>query len=97
MRPFTADQVEAALKKVARLRPATETSAVSDSAKVIAVMPAKGACGATTLACSLAFQFRRLGAKRVLLADLDLLAGTVSFLLKLKPSYSFMDVLHART
>jgi pilus assembly protein CpaE len=56
-------------------------------------MPAKGACGATTLACNLAFQFRRQGAKRVLLADLDPLAGTVSFLLKLKSSFSYMDVL----
>ena len=41
-------------------------------------MPAKGACGATTVACNLAFQWKRLGAKRILLADLDMLAGTLS-------------------
>ncbi len=93
MRPFTADQVEAALGKVARLQPVAETSSPADTAKVIVTMPAKGACGATTVACNLAFQFRRMGAKRVLLADLDPLAGTVSFLLKLKSSFSFMDVL----
>jgi len=57
------------------------------------VMPAKGACGATTVACNLAFQWKRLGAKRVLLADLDSLAGTMSFLLKIKSTYSFIDVL----
>ncbi len=65
----------------------------SAQAKIISVMPAKGACGATTLACNLAFQWKRMGAKKVLLADLDPLAGTTSFLLKLKSTFSFMDVL----
>jgi pilus assembly protein CpaE len=93
LRPVTSDQMEAALSKVARLQPASETPAVQSQAKIIAVMPAKGACGATTLACNLAFQWKRMGAKRILLADLDPLAGTMSFLLKLKSSFSFMDVL----
>ena len=57
------------------------------------VMPAKGACGASTIACNLAFQWKRHGAKRVLLADLDPLTGTMSFLLKIKSIYSFVDVL----
>jgi pilus assembly protein CpaE len=92
LRPVTADQVEAALSKVARLQPVADTAA-QHQAKIIAVMPAKGACGATTLACNLAFQWKRMGAKRILLADLDPLAGTMSFLLKLKSSFSFMDVL----
>ena len=57
-------------------------------------MPGKGACGATTLACNLAFQLQRLNpAKKVLLADLDPTTGTLSFLLKLKSSYSFVDAL----
>jgi pilus assembly protein CpaE len=34
-----------------------------------------------------------MGAKRILLADLDPLAGTLSFLLKLKSTFSFIDVL----
>jgi len=58
------------------------------------VVPAKGACGATTIATNLAWQWKRFGAKRVLLADLDPLAGTLSFLLKLKPTFSFLDVLN---
>jgi pilus assembly protein CpaE len=45
------------------------------------------------VACNLAFQWKRLGAKRILLADLDMLAGTMSFLLKVKSTYSFLDVL----
>jgi len=92
LRPVTADQMEAALGKLARLQPPSEGSS-GQQAKIIAVMPAKGACGATTLACNLAFQWKRRGAKRVLLADLDPLAGTMSFLLKLKSTFSFMDAL----
>jgi pilus assembly protein CpaE len=92
LRPITADQVEDALSKLARLQPAASDGS-SQQAKIIAVMPAKGACGATTLACNLAFQWKRMGAKRVLLADLDPLAGTMSFLLKLKSTFSFMDIL----
>jgi pilus assembly protein CpaE len=53
----------------------------------------KGACGASTLATSLAYQWKRFGAKRVLLADMDHAAGTQSFLLKVKSTYSFVDAL----
>ncbi len=56
-------------------------------------MPAKGACGATTIACNLAFYWKRMGANRVLLADLDPLTGTLSFLLKIKSVFSFLDAL----
>ena len=89
MQPFTIEQVEAALQKLARLRPARTTN----PGKVYCVMPAKGGCGASTIASNLAFQLKRLGNKRILLADLDPLAGTLSFLLKIKSNYSFMDVL----
>jgi pilus assembly protein CpaE len=92
IQPFTADQLEAALRKLARVQPSTE-GAGKEPAKIFAVMPAKGACGATTVACNLAFQWRKHGAKRILLADLDVLAGTLSFLLKIKSVYSFVDVL----
>ncbi len=91
IRPFTTDQIDAAVEKVARQIP--PPSARAGGAKTIAVFPAKGACGATTIACNLAFQSKRLGSKKILLADMDPLTGTVSFLLKLKSGYSFMDVL----
>ncbi|MEO5926818.1 MAG: AAA family ATPase [Bryobacteraceae bacterium] len=91
LRPVTSDQVQDALGKLTRLQPVVDAS--SQQAKIIAVMPAKGACGATTLACNLAYQWKRMGAKKILLADLDPLAGTLSFLLKLKSTFSFMDVL----
>jgi len=91
LQPFTPDQFESVIAKLARIQAAPTVA--SENCKVIAVMPAKGACGATTLACNLAYYWKRLGAKRVLLADLDVLTGTVSFLLKLKATRSFLDVL----
>jgi len=92
IQPFTPDQIEAALSKLARIQPSGETGG-KEPAKVYAVMPAKGACGATTIACNLAFQWKRMGVKRILLADLDPLTGTQSFLLKIKSMYSFLDAL----
>lgn len=92
LEPFTGEQLDGVLTKIARMQPAAETGG-ADPVKIIAVMPAKGACGATTIACNLAFYWKRMGAKRVLLADLDPLTGTLSFLLKIKSIYSFLDTL----
>jgi pilus assembly protein CpaE len=89
--PFTEDQVMAAVEKLARLQPASVTG--GHRGKVYCVMPAKGGSGATTIACNLAYQWKRLGTSRILLADLDPLAGTMSFVLKLKSNYSFIDVI----
>jgi pilus assembly protein CpaE len=86
--PFTSEQVEGALQKIARLQP----NRASTAGRVYCIMPAKGGCGASTIASNLAYQMKR-GEKRILLADLDPLAGTLSFLLKIKSAYSFMDAL----
>jgi pilus assembly protein CpaE len=93
LQPFTADQVEAAMAKLARLQPNPESHG-KEPAKIFAVMPAKGACGATTIATNLAFQWKRHGNPKILLADLDPLTGTTSFLLKIKSVYSFLDALN---
>src|SRR5215203_171163 len=69
MRPFTMDQLDACVEKIARTMPAPSRN--SSVGKVIAVIPAKGASGATTIACNLAYQCKRLGAKGILLADMD--------------------------
>ena len=92
IQPFTGDQIESVLATLARLQPNSDGTG-KETAKIFVVMPAKGACGATTIACNLAFQWKRLGAKKILLADLDPLAGTMSFLLKIKSIYSFLDTL----
>jgi len=89
LQPFTSEQVEGALHKISKLHPGRSRK----PGRVYCIMPAKGGCGASTIASNLAYQLRRLGDKRILLADLDALAGTLSFLLKIKSNYSFMDVL----
>jgi pilus assembly protein CpaE len=76
------------LQKIARLQP----TRASSSGKVYCIMPAKGGCGASTIASNLAYKIKR-GEQRVLLADLDPLAGTLSFLLKIKSNFSFLDAL----
>jgi len=91
LQPFTTDQVEASLQKLAKL--AGGPNGDAHRGKVFCVMPAKGGSGATTIASNLAYQWKRFGAKRILLADLDQLAGTMSFVLKIKSNYSFIDVI----
>lgn len=88
-RPFQAGQIAAALERLARLT----RQAGPSRAKVYCVLPAKSASGASTLACNLAYHLKRITSQRVLLADLDPLAGMVSFLFKLKSNYSFLDAL----
>ncbi|MBI1897749.1 MAG: AAA family ATPase [Acidobacteria bacterium] len=93
VRPFTSDQIDAVVEKIARLYPAP-VARPGSGGKVVAVIPVKGACGASTIATNLTFQSRKLGAKKVLLADLDAITGSVSFLLKLKHGFSFLDLLN---
>ncbi|HOQ47599.1 MAG TPA: hypothetical protein PLA43_16005 [Bryobacteraceae bacterium] len=92
VQPFTAEQLHAALAKLSRFHASRVSRETEPAGRVYCVMPAKGACGATTLACQLAFAFKR-DHDRVLLADLDWMTGTAGFLLKLKSSYSFADAL----
>jgi pilus assembly protein CpaE len=93
IQPFTAEQLRNALAKLSRLHSSGGAGGES-LGRVYCVMPGKGACGATTVACHLAFALLlRQKAAKVLLADLDGLTGTLGFLLKLKSNYSFADAL----
>jgi Flp pilus assembly CpaE family ATPase len=67
------------------------TEASSDQTKVIGVIGAKGGVGTTTIACNLAAELRRQTAQKVLLADLDIHTGSVSFLLNAGAKYSISD------
>ncbi len=87
--PLTSEHFVPVMERIATLH----RGKALNHAKVYCVTPAKGACGASTVACNLAQHWKRVGAKKILLADLDPLAGTVSFQLKLKQNYSFMDAL----
>lgn len=90
-RPFDAAQLQHALERIASLH--VSDAGDNQRGRVITVMPAKGACGASTIAANMARQYKRSGHQRVLLADLDPLTGTLSFLLKLKSNYSFLDAI----
>ncbi|MBI4907094.1 MAG: response regulator [Acidobacteria bacterium] len=91
VRPFDADAFDNAIDRIASLERGGKGGLALG--KVICMVPAKGACGATTIASNLAQHYKRVGFKKILLADLDPLTGTLSFLLKLKSSYSFTDAL----
>jgi pilus assembly protein CpaE len=88
-RPYTAEQLRQVVDKLSLLSPSLR----GKRGLITLVVPAKGACGATTVAANLALHLRRITEGRVLLADLDPLTGTVSFLLKLRSTYSFLDAL----
>ncbi|MCC7174632.1 MAG: AAA family ATPase [Bryobacterales bacterium] len=90
IRPFDSEQLLPLLLRVGYHEAAGEEDT---RRKVVCVVPAKGSSGATTLAVSLACHAAKTGQQRVLLADLDPLAGTLAFTLKLKSPYSFADAL----
>ncbi len=77
-----------------RILNSTETDVVpSTRGKIIGFLSAKGGCGATTLACHVAWELQNQTRKNVLLADLDLTSGLVGFLMKTPSSYSILDAI----
>ena len=57
----------------------------------VGLVGAKGGVGTTMLACHLSAELRRLTGQPVLLADLDLYAGQVAFLMKAAAGRSILD------
>ena len=87
--PF-GDALRVALERVAsdrhsRLQP------VRPGAKVLGFFSSKGGCGATTIACHTAMELPQQTQGKVLMVDLDLDAGLVSFLMKTRSPYSLLD------
>jgi pilus assembly protein CpaE len=76
------------------LRKSGSNSPNSKPGKIWTVMPAKPNYGATTISCNLAVRMRQLLRRPVLLADMDPLLGSVSFALKLKSAFSFVDMVN---
>ena len=88
--PDKGDQFHEAIQRITRRSRAQNGRFRGE---VLCLMPGKGACGATTIACNLAFQLQSLTDEKVLLADLDPLTGTIAFLLKISSEYSFVQAL----
>lgn len=94
LRPFHAEEFQAVLE---RLAPVTPLPRFGKGGRIILVAPAKGACGASTIAANLAAHAAQGEDGRVLLADLDPLTGVIAFLMKVKSPYSFLDALNRAT
>src|SRR5438270_4279787 len=91
LHPPLADALLAALE---RLLNASEPENIPTTrGRVIGFLSAKGGCGATTLACHIAWELQNQTRKKVLLADLDLTSGLVGFLMKTPSSYSILDAI----
>jgi pilus assembly protein CpaE len=70
---------------------ARQTQPAREPGKVLGFVSAKGGCGASTVACHVGVELQRLTGKEVLLADLDLDGGVLSFLMKARGQYSILD------
>ncbi len=89
--PFSASLEKALERLLGRTRKRQQLN--SNGGKVFGFLSAKGGCGATTLACHAAVELTRQTSQEVLLADLDLDAGLVGFLMKSKSHYSILDAM----
>lgn len=90
--PFELGVQREAIARIERLRE-PEASSSPELGKVIVFSSAKPGSGASTMAAQTAFALKKLSNRRVLLADFDLLGGTIGFYLKLNHSYSLADAL----
>jgi pilus assembly protein CpaE len=79
-----------ALERIAGERGA-QTGPERVGGKVLGFLSAKGGCGATTIACHLARELAKQTGSKALLTDFDFDAGLVSFVFKIKSSYSVVD------
>lgn len=82
------EQVRAILERLSVKRTPAESARLGT---VVCVVPGKPGSGASTLAVQLAFELKRKGAARVLLADLDAGCGSIAFQLKLKSDFHVGD------
>jgi pilus assembly protein CpaE len=88
--PFEAAIQEQAVERIRRLL-GPQASSPRELGKVVLFSSAKPGSGASTLATQVALALRRMTAKRVLLADLDLMGGSLTFYLKLAPGGSLLE------
>ncbi len=61
--------------------------------KIVGFVSAKGGCGATTVACHVARELKRRTGQEILLAEMDVCAGPVNFLMKTQGQYTIADAL----
>lgn len=90
--PFDTETQGEVAQRIRRMREPNPSSQ-QDIGKVLGFSSAKPGSGASTLAVQTAYILKRLTGQKVLLADFDVLGGSVAFALKINPTYSLTDVL----
>jgi pilus assembly protein CpaE len=90
--PFDLRVQAEAVARLLRLRK-PEPEEEGEIGNVVVFSSVKPGSGASTLATQTAFAIKRLTGKKVLLADLDLMGGTIGFYLKLSHTYSLLEAL----
>ena len=78
------------MARIARLRGGVRGS-VRSKGRILGFVAVKGGCGATTVMCHFGAELQRQSGQKVLLADFDLDAGLVGFLMKCETAYSVLD------
>lgn len=91
--PPLQQNLHSALERISTERARMMESKRRVSGKIIALLSAKGGCGATTLACHGASEIARVAEKETLLADMDFCCGIVRQLMQAKSRYSMMDAM----
>jgi pilus assembly protein CpaE len=90
--PFDIEMQRQALVRIVRLRkPSTRSEA--DRGRLVVFSSSKPGSGASTLACETAFALNKQSGKKVLLADFDVISGSVAFFLKIGQEFSLLDAL----
>lgn len=91
--PPLASNLPKALDRIAAGLDKQRQSTTRTGGKVFGFFSAKGGCGATTIACHTAVELTRQTNMETLLADFDMDAGLVGFLMKSKSPYSILDAM----
>jgi pilus assembly protein CpaE len=89
--PFEADAQQEVGQRIRRMREPVAGSH-QEIGKVLGFTSAKPGAGASTLAVQTAYTLKRVTGQKVLLADFDVMGGSVAFALKINPTYSLADV-----
>ena len=88
-RPVKQDELQEALKKIARSRP--DVAAQQRMGRVTSVFSTKGGAGVTTVATNLAVCWAKRSPGRTLLVDLDTRQSDIATFLNLRPAHSVLD------
>ncbi|MBK5294531.1 MAG: response regulator [Acidobacteriia bacterium] len=88
---FDGPQLARAIGRARARSDAAKPGQAEAAHKLIGVLGAKGGCGVTTVACHLATELSRQTSAKTLLADFDLVAGTVGFLMKATSQHSVLE------